>query len=215
MTEALLKGLALGFLLALSVGPVIFTIIKQSLNNGYKGGFAFVAGVWISDIFWVILGNAFSELVTKLLEYKRIIGYGGSGFLIGLGLFYVFFKKVKLNADTTELKFSKRDYATIGFSGFLINTLNPSVILFWLVNATAFAVTHTFRQRILIFSICLLFNMVADILKVLGAGKLRQRLTPNNISIINKVSGTILIGFGIALLWGILFLSDKASPASH
>jgi threonine/homoserine/homoserine lactone efflux protein len=211
MTEALLKGLALGFLLALSVGPVIFTIIKQSLNNGYKGGFAFVIGVWISDIFWVVLGNAFSELVAKLLEYQRIIGYGGSGFLIGLGVFYVFFKKVKLNTDTTELKFSKKDYAAITLSGFLINTLNPSVILFWLVNATAFAVTHTFRQRILIFSICLLFNMVADILKVLGAGKLRKRLTSHNISIINKVSGTILIGFGLVLLWGIIFLSDKAS----
>jgi threonine/homoserine/homoserine lactone efflux protein len=211
MTEALLKGLALGFLLALSVGPVIFTIIKQSLNNGYKGGFAFVIGVWMSDIFWVVLGNAFSELVAKLLEYQRIIGYGGSGFLIGLGVFYVFFKKVKLNTDTTELKFSKKDYAAIALSGFLINTLNPSVILFWLVNATAFAVTHTFRQRILIFSICLLFNMVADVLKVLGAGKLRKRLTSHNISIINKVSGTILIGFGLVLLWGIIFLSDKAS----
>ena len=29
MAEALLKGLALGLILALSVGPVIFTIIKQ------------------------------------------------------------------------------------------------------------------------------------------------------------------------------------------
>jgi len=45
MTEALLKGLALGSILALSVGPVIFTIIKQSLNNGKEGGMSFVAVV--------------------------------------------------------------------------------------------------------------------------------------------------------------------------
>jgi threonine/homoserine/homoserine lactone efflux protein len=65
------------------------------------------------------------------------------------------------------------------------------------------------HQRIIIFSVCLLVNVLADIAKVMGAGKLRSRLTLHNISIINKVSGTILIGFGIALLWGIVFLSDK------
>jgi threonine/homoserine/homoserine lactone efflux protein len=61
----------------------------------------------------------------------------------------------------------------------------------------------------IIFGTCLAFNMIADIAKVLLAGKLRSRLTQHNISIINKISGTILIGFGIALVWGILFLGDR------
>jgi threonine/homoserine/homoserine lactone efflux protein len=86
MTEALIKGLALGSILALSVGPVIFTIIKQSLNNGKEGGLSFVTGVWISDIVLVFLSNAFSEWVNALLAYKRSIGYVGSIFLIGMGL---------------------------------------------------------------------------------------------------------------------------------
>ncbi len=71
MIEALLKGLALGFILALSVGPVIFTIIKQSIYNGHEGGFAFVAGVWVSDIILVVVSNGFTELVKELLEYKK------------------------------------------------------------------------------------------------------------------------------------------------
>ncbi|MDX1936021.1 MAG: LysE family translocator [Flavihumibacter sp.] len=211
MTEALLKGLTIGLILALSVGPVIFTVIKQSINNGYKGGFSFVAGVWLSDIFLVVLSNAFSEWVTTILQYKKAIGYIGSGFLIAMGVFFVFFKKVTSAADASvgELRFRKRDVAKIAFAGFLINTLNPSVILFWLINATAFAVSHTMQQRIIIFSSCLLLNIIADVLKVLMAGKLRQRLTVKNISIINKLSGTILLGFGIALLYGAIFLADK------
>ena len=210
MAEALLKGLALGLILALSVGPVIFTIIKQSLNNGHRGGFAFIVGVWISDLLLVVVSNFFSQLVTELLEYKKLIGYVGSGFLVAMGIFYVFFKKVKMkDAGTPETRFRKRDVAQITLSGFLINTLNPSVILFWLVNATAFSVTHSLQQRIVIFSVCLLLNMVADVGKVMMAGKLRQRLTIHNISIINKVSGTILVVFGMALLYGVVFLSDK------
>ncbi|ULQ51662.1 LysE family translocator [Flavihumibacter fluvii] len=212
MTEALVKGLALGSILALSVGPVIFTIIKQSLNNGKEGGMSFVTGVWVSDIVLVFLSNAFSEWVNALLEYKRAIGYTGSIFLIGMGLFYLFLKKVKLGNDASveEARFRKRDMARIFGSGFLINTLNPSVILFWLINATAFAVTHSLRQRIIIFSTCIAVNMIADVLKVLMAGNLRKKLTLHNLSVVNKISGLILVGFGVALLWGVAFLTEKA-----
>jgi threonine/homoserine/homoserine lactone efflux protein len=213
MTEALLKGLTIGFILALSVGPVIFTIIKQSINNGYRGGFSFVIGVWLSDIFLVILSNFFSEWVATILQYKRTIGYVGSIFLIAMGIFFVFFKKVIVTEDNIlpELKFRKRDVTKIALSGFLINTLNPSVFIFWLLYATTTAAKHNLKERILIFSVCLLVNMLADVLKVLMAGKLRQRLTVKNITIINKLSGSILLGFGIALLYGALFLANKVN----
>lgn len=211
MTEALLKGLALGSILALSVGPVIFTIIKQSLNNGKEGGMSFVAGVWASDIVLVVVSNAFSEWVKALLEYRKAIGYIGSVFLIGMGLFYVFLKKVTIANDGggEVQRFRKRDVAKIFSSGFLINTLNPSVILFWLINATAFAVTHTWNQRLIIFSTCIGVNIVADMAKVLMAGKLRKKLTLHNLAVINKISGVILVGFGLALLWTVIFYPIK------
>jgi threonine/homoserine/homoserine lactone efflux protein len=34
MLESIIKGIGLGLILAVSVGPVIFTILKQSINNG-------------------------------------------------------------------------------------------------------------------------------------------------------------------------------------
>lgn len=211
MTEALLKGFALGFILALSVGPVIFTIIKQSLNNGPKGGFAFVTGVWLSDIILVVLSNAFTALVNTLMTHQRVIGAVGSVFLVALGIYYVFFKKISLGPDskTTLPQFGTGDFFKLATSGFLINTLNPSVFLFWLGYATIFAQNHTMQQRIIIFSVCLVFNMIMDVLKILLAGKLRQRLTVHNISIINKISGSILICFGIALMYSAIFLGGK------
>ncbi len=205
--EAVLKGLALGFVLALSVGPIIFTIIKQSLNNGHKGGFSFVAGVWVSDIVLVVFSNTLTELVAQLLEHTKAIAYGGSSFLIAMGIYFVFFKKVHLatDAEGKAARFRKRDVARIFASGFIINTLNPGVILFWLGNATVLSLTHTLQERIIIFSVCLLVNMGADVGKVMMAGKLRSRLTLRALSIINRISGTILIGFGIFLLWGAIF----------
>jgi threonine/homoserine/homoserine lactone efflux protein len=208
MTEAIIKGLGLGLILTLSVGPVIFTILKQSINNGHKGGFSFVAGVWISDLFLVILSNMFSELVRQLLEFRSVIGYIGSAFLVAMGVYYVFFKKVKIRKEDFQNipAFSKSDFAKTILSGFFINTLNPSVIFFWLVNATAFAATHSIWHRIVIFSVCLLINMIADVFKVMMAGRIRDKLTVHNISLINKISGTILMIFGLVLLYGVIFI---------
>jgi threonine/homoserine/homoserine lactone efflux protein len=210
MLEAIISGLTLGCILALSVGPVIFTIIKQSLTNGHTGGFSFVAGVWISDILLVIISNAFSSIMAELLEYKNIIGYVGSAFLLSMGVYYLFFKKVSLrmDADGNEVRFRKRDMAKIFSGGFFLNTLNPSVFIFWLGTATAFA-KYTFDQRVTIFAVCIVLNISADIAKVLLAGKLRKRLNLHTMSVINKVSGIILAGFGIALLYGTFFLNNK------
>ncbi len=211
MTESIIKGLGIGLILVLSVGPVIFTILKQSLNNGHRGGFSFVIGVWISDILLVVISNVFSELVKQMLKFQSTIAIFGSVFLIGMGVFYVFFKKVNLQrADISgETRFSKSDFAKTMLSGFFINTLNPSVMIFWLVNATTFAATHGIWQRVIIFSTCLGINIIADVLKVLMAGKIRDKLTVHNISLINKISGSILVIFGLALLYGVLFLKER------
>jgi threonine/homoserine/homoserine lactone efflux protein len=202
MTEAVLKGIALGFVLALSVGPIIFTIIKQSLNNGHKGGFSFVAGVWVSDIVLVFLSNTVSSLVNQMLEHKAAIAIAGSAFLVSMGVYFAFFKKAHLptDADGNMIRFRKRDMARIFASGFIINTLNPGVILFWLGNATVLSVDHTLQERIIIFSVCLLINMAADVAKVMMAGKLRSKITLRALTIVNKISGSLLIIFGLALV---------------
>lgn len=209
MIESIIKGSGLGLILAISVGPVIFTILKQSINNGHKGGFSFVAGVWLSDIILVVISNMFSSIVVEALAFKNTIGYTGAAFVISLGIYYLFFKKVYIGENNNVLlvQFGKKAFTKAFMSGFLINTLNPSVILFWLINATAFAASHTITERIVIFGVCLLINIVADIMKVILAAKVRHSLTPHNIRIINKISGSILILFGAAIIYGIYFLN--------
>lgn len=205
MLEAFLKGITVGFLLSLAVGPVVFSIIKQSLNNGHKGGMAFVLGVSASDIALVLISNVFTELFSSISSHRTPIGIAGSIFLIVMGIYFLFFKKVNVDDRGQQVlsRFRKRDYARIFASGFLMNTLNPAIFLFWITTSTTF-VSHTVQQRLIIFITCLLFVLAADIAKVMLAGKIRNRLTPHNIHNINRLNGIILIGFGIALIWGLL-----------
>ena len=205
----MLKGLTFGLLLSISVGPVLFSIIKQSLNNGHKGGFVFIAGVSASDITLLLVSNVFTELFNSLSVYKSEVGVAGCIFLVSMGIYFLFFKKVKVNEEGKQVfKFRKRDYAKMFFSGYLMNTLNPAVFIFWITTSTA-VISHTVQQRIIIFVTCLVWMLGTDILKVLLAGKIRNRLTPHNIHIINRINGIILIVFGIALIWGLLFYGKR------
>ena len=77
--------------------------------------------------------------------------------------------------------------------------------------AAAKTAEHPVQYRIVFFTTCLLFVLCTDVAKVLLANKIRTKLTPHNIHIINRISGLIFIGFGIALLWGIVF----GGAASH
>jgi threonine/homoserine/homoserine lactone efflux protein len=209
MIEAILKGLTFGLLLSISVGPVLFSIIKQSLNNGHKGGLTFVFGVSASDITLVLISNIFTELFNSLKVYKQEVGVAGCAFLVSLGIYFLFFKKVKVDEAGKQIfKFSKRDFAKIFLSGYFMNTLNPSVFIFWIYASTA-VVVHSINERIIIFITCLVWMLSTDILKVFLAGKIRNRLTPHNIHIINRINGLLLVLFGIALIWGLIVYGKR------
>lgn len=209
MLEVMLKGLTFGLLLSIAVGPVLFSIIKQSLNNGPRGGLAFVLGVSASDISLVLVSNIFTELFNSIKLYKTEVGVAGCVFLVSMGIYFIFFKKVKVNEEGKQVfSFRKRDYAKIFLSGYFMNTLNPAVLIFWITTSTAI-ITHSVRDRIIIFSTCLAWMLGTDMLKVMLAGKIRNRLTPHNIHILNRINGIVLIIFGIALIWGLIIYGKR------
>jgi len=209
MFEAVLKGITLGLLLTISVGPVVFSIIKQSLNNGHRGGIAFILGVSASDILLVLISNVFTQVFGYMVAHKNFIGIIGSTFLISMGVYFIFFKKVKVDDSGVQvLNLRKKDYVKTFLSGFFMNTLNPAVFIFWLTTSTTL-ITLTIENRIIAFVTCLSFVLATDLLKVMMAQKIRKRLTPHNIQILTRINGLVLLGFGIILLWGLIFYGDK------
>ena len=209
MTEAVIAGLLLGLALVFSVGPVIFTIIKLRINYGFVSAFYFIAGVWLSDIFWVVTANATSSLLESLTVYQIQIGTTGGLFLIGLGLYYLFFKKYHSKKELDEgVAIAGSTHARLFITGFLINTLNPGVIALWLAAATR-SISSTLNEKIVTFSICIGINIAADIFKINLAGKLRNKLNDKNIAIVNKISGFMFLAFGFALIVGVWFTKTK------
>lgn len=224
--DLILKGIGLGLFLSVSVGPVVFAIIKMSLKYGHKAGFALISGISASDITMVVLGNMAAELVQNLLKYKTAIAIGGAVLVIFIGCYTLFFKKdpspeegevkikevkIKLSAadqqrlkvgDVAHIHLRNKDLFKIFAQGFFINTLNPGAIFLWLTWSTTFSYL-SLVNRIILFGTTLIIVLSTDILKVLLAGAIRQKLTPKTLHNISKLTALILIGFGVAIIIGL------------
>jgi len=214
LVDPILKGVLLGFILSISIGPVIFAIIKQSLTNGKCSGYAFVAGVSSSDFVLLFICNFFTSLFNLVLNHKSTIALAGAGFLLLMGLYTLFFKKLKLEnmgTDGVNKKVSIKDLVSSYFSGFLMNTLNPSVFLFWFawtaaINTSADDTPNPIQYKLIVFGTCLGFVLLSDLIKVFLAGKLRSRLTEKNLLWINRFSGMIILIFSAVLLYSAILI---------
>jgi len=211
MLAPIIKGLLLGLILSISLGPVIFAILKQSITNGRRAGYIFVAGVSTSDIGLLLIANIFTSIFLLVLDHKAFIAMAGAGFLLLLGLYTLFFKKIKIESDENgeEKVFRKRDYLGIYISGFLMNTLNPSVFIFWFawtaaIGASAAETNNPVQYKFLVFATCLVFLLLSDLIKVALASRLRPSLTEKNLIWINRISAIIILVFSAALFWGAL-----------
>ncbi|HVB03219.1 MAG TPA: LysE family transporter [Chitinophagaceae bacterium] len=206
MIAPLISGFILAIWLAISVGPILFAIIKYSVISGFRAGLLFVLGVSFSDILYVVLGNFVSAFIYLLQAYTRQIGIGGGLLLIGMGLYNFFIRKIRLTSGEKNPKvyLGKREYLRIWISGFAMNTLNPGVLLFWFTICTGNSAMKL-NYKIVLFSTCLVLNLGSDIMKVFLADKIRYKLTLKNVSVLNRISALILVIFGVIILWKVLF----------
>ena len=212
MIAPITKGLLLGIILSISIGPVIFAILKQSLTNGKAAGYAFVAGVSSSDITLLIICNVFTQLFALVIEHKSVIAMVGAGFLLLMGLYTLLFKKIALDKimDDNQKPMRRLDLVGVFVSGYLMNTLNPNVFLFWFawtaaIGASAAETPNPFVYKLIVFGTCLLFVLISDLAKVILAGSLRPKLTEKTLIWVNRISGIIILIFSAALFYSALF----------
>jgi len=205
-TSAIIQGIVLGLFIAISVGPTLFAVIRYSMHQSYKAGLAFVVGVSISDVMYVWLANVATDSLKFLSQHQKEVALIGSGLFIIMGL-YGFLKKYKPQKPpraAADLQISSSTYAKIAVSGFMMNALNPGVIIYWMGAATLVS-NESPAIRFVLFGTCLGLVLTVDFLKVFLAEKIRTKLTLRKIMYLNKTSSLIILGLGLILLAKVVF----------
>lgn len=201
VTDAVVKGILVGLFMAISVGPTLFAIIRYSLNFSYKAGLAFVLGVSISDILYVTIANVAASALRYLEPYERHIGFGGAVALMAIGLAGLLRKLKPRRPSTTQIAVSGGDLLRIWLSGFLVNTLNPGVLITWLGAVTVTANTPGF-YRFALFGTALVIILGIDFTKVFLADRIRRLLTARTVIYVQRFSAACIFLIGVALFVG-------------
>ncbi|WP_214228518.1 LysE family transporter [Pedobacter sp. B4-66] len=198
MFEAILQGIGAGILFSFLTGPVFFSMIKTSIEKGFKAGFSLAIGVIFSDIIFISLTIFSSQFVDYNSEYNQYIGIIGGLFLFGIGLYYLF-HKVKVSYDISEtVKIKKRGYI---LKGFLMCLLSPSTLMFWIMVGGIISVQlhYDMAEKVVFFVIAMATQLSVDCVKTYYAAKLRYRIKEKSIQNLNKIAGAVILIFAIRL----------------
>lgn len=198
MFEAILQGICAGIIFSFLTGPVFFSMIKTSIEKGFKAGFALALGVIFADIIFVILTLFSTRLVDINAAYNQYIGIIGGAFLLGVGLYYLL-KQINVNYEIAEAeKIKKRGYVV---KGFLMCILSPTSVMFWIIVGGIVSVQlhYEMTEKIVFFAIAMGTQLCMDTLKSYYAAKLRYKITQRTIQTLNRIAGAVIIIFAIRL----------------
>lgn len=208
MLDLLLKGIITGFILSIMVGPVFFVLLQTSIKRGIRSALALDLGVLLSDLVYVLIAYLFYSEVSALLsgdkqDVMKVVG--GSLFLIyGTVTFFKRTKEPELD-DEGNIKQTKTDYALLVLKGFLLNFANPMVIFYW-ISVISFGdrtdCEGLTRGEVISYYLVTLFLtfFAIDVLKIIGAKKLRPLVTEKILTSLNHLIGITFFLFGIYLV---------------
>lgn len=203
------QGIYWGLLLAILVGQLLVALIQASLEQGTKAGISVGLGIWFSDFLFIISVYLGMNYVNELLawdNFELVVGIIGALVLIGAGIGTVMTKPPELDTAQQLLGGAKKPLALFT-KGFLINTINPFTLFFWVSVMTSVILKNDYdtAQASLFFTGILGTIVFTDSLKIFLAKKIRHRLTSRHLWWVRRVAGIVLIVFGIALALKVMF----------
>lgn len=200
MIEAILQGILAGIIFSFLTGPVFFSMIKTSIEKGFKAGFALATGVIISDIILITLTLFSTSIVEINSSYNQYIGLAGGCFLLGVGLYYLI-KRINVSYNVgEETKVRRRGYI---LKGFLMCILSPTTYMFWLIvgGIVSTQFDYNVEEKIIFLIAAMSAQFSVDTLKVYYTSKLRHKINENTIRLLNRVAGAVIVVFSLRIFF--------------
>jgi threonine/homoserine/homoserine lactone efflux protein len=198
-TWVLVRGAAIGFLVAAAIGPIAMLCIRTTLERGRIAGIAAGMGVAVADTIYAAIGAyGISVVGAALTSGGSWLKLVGGLVLIAFGIYLA--RKQPVSA-TEEKEVPKSIVADFGMTLALTLT-NPMTILSF---AGLFAGVSGLRGFPLTEIPALLLGVFAGsavwwVALAFVIGLIRHRISPTTMLWINRGSAAAIIGFGLYVL---------------
>jgi len=201
--QLVLAGIGVGLLVAAPIGPVNVLCIQRAVAKGFWGGMAAGIGAMLGDgLLAAIAVFSVTAISDVMIAYSGPIQLFGGALLIIFGIGLLFAPPSLLIAPGQ--KSHLWDHWGIIPQTFFLTISNPGAILGMLaliggLGSLIGGIDTYLEALLLVVSV-----MGGSLLWWLGLSRLiatiRHRLTESSLKLINRVAGTLLIAFGLALL---------------
>ncbi|WP_026481677.1 LysE family translocator [Ahrensia sp. 13_GOM-1096m] len=181
-------------------GPTVTVIIANSLRSGSKAGFMNIAGTQFGLAIMIgVLAFGLQAVVSVMGEIFDYVKLFGAAYLIYLGI--MMWRSNGALANPDEMRTKKRSMNGYFWQGFFVIWSNPKALFFFGAFIPQFIVAegNASVQTIILGGIFMIIGAVGDGIYALAAGRTGSWLTQSNIRLIERISGTALIGAGIWL----------------
>jgi threonine/homoserine/homoserine lactone efflux protein len=185
------RGLALGLLIAMPVGPIGLLCIRRTIHTGFLVGLATGIGAACADTFFGALA-AFSvaAIVEFLRHFHYVIRFVGGFLLLGIAW----------HTWHAPPRPPERDVSASGVlralaSSFIITLTNPLTMFAILAVVATFGGLHRTRDAFMLIAGIFGGSVIWWTILSSGVSLLRGHFTENRVMVINRTTG-----IGIAVL---------------
>ncbi len=180
--------------LAFTPGASITYVVARTAAEGKEAGINSAFGTATGGLVHVVAAAlGLSVIISESAFLFSVIRYAGACYLIYLGI-RLFLAHQSLRVSENLQPAGK---LKLFWQGFTVEALNVKTALFFLAFIPQFVNTeHSVVQQFIIYGvICVVLNGTADLIAVLGARVLLNKL--NSARFVSFTSGSVLIGLGL------------------
>jgi threonine/homoserine/homoserine lactone efflux protein len=201
--EFFLKGLIIGLSIAAPVGPIGVLCIRRTLAHGKIVGLVSGLGAATADgIYGLIAGFGLTVITNFLIDQQFWIQMVGGFFLCYLG-----FRTLTSKASFTQSDTQKKNIINAFLSVLFLTLTNPMTILSFIAIFAGLGISSSassiFSSVVLVIGVFCGSTLWWVILSS-GVGLLRNRINNKSLTVINRLSGVVIIVFGVIALYGLL-----------
>jgi len=178
---------------ALAPGASNALVVKTAMSKGFTNAKPIIYGAGVGEIILALAAFYFGFMITSFLEMNLWAQLTLSGILMIVGI-YIIARRPQLNKNHD---ITANPYLT----GFFLSTMNPPVLLYWII---VFTILHRFHLNVEGSNLGMLFFFMAavfagKVLTLLGYARLGKQLDKKerNPNKVNKIIGGMLLVVGV------------------
>ncbi len=197
-----LQGAITGLLLTMSFGAGFFALVQTSITKGLQKGLMIALGAILSDIIFIGISIFATSIVNEELpKYSEAIRWIGLFTFLALGIRTII-KSSKIVSGSEQGNRPLYYYIT---KGFLLNIINPLVLLTWLGISLYLQSTlrYNSQETLIFFSATMLATFASQAAICIFSNKIKGYLSEKFLHKMNIVIGVLFIIIGIGLFIGI------------